>query len=48
MAVVKGVDAANGKVRLAHEPVKSLNWPAMIMGFSVRDPALFDKLAVGK
>jgi Cu(I)/Ag(I) efflux system periplasmic protein CusF len=48
MAVVKGVDVAHGKVMLAHEPVKSLNWPAMTMGFSVRDPALFDKLAVGK
>ena len=48
VAVVKGIDAANGKVKLAHEPVKSLNWPAMTMNFSVRDPALFDKLAPGK
>jgi Cu(I)/Ag(I) efflux system protein CusF len=48
IAVVKEADAANGKVKLAHEPVKSLNWPAMTMKFSVRDPALFDKLAVGK
>jgi Cu(I)/Ag(I) efflux system periplasmic protein CusF len=47
-AVVKAVDATNGKVTLAHEPVKSLNWPAMTMGFSVKDKALFDNLAVGK
>lgn len=47
-AVVKNVDAANGKVTLAHEPVKSLNWPAMTMGFAVKDKMLFDKLAVGK
>lgn len=47
-AVVKNVDAANGKVTLAHEPVKSLNWPAMTMGFAVKDKKLFDKLAVGK
>lgn len=47
-AVVKAVDVANGKVTLAHEPVKSLNWPAMIMGFSVRDKSLFDNLSVGK
>lgn len=47
-AVVKAVDVANGKVTLAHEPVKSLNWPAMTMGFSVKDKALFDNLAVGK
>ncbi len=47
-AVVKAVDEPNGKVKLAHEPVKSLNWPAMTMGFSVKDKALFDKLALGK
>ena len=47
-AVVKAVDAAQGKVTLAHEPVKSLNWPAMTMGFAVKDKALFDKLAVGQ
>lgn len=47
-AVVKSVDAANGKVTLAHDPVKSLNWPAMTMGFAVKDKMLLDKLAVGK
>lgn len=49
-AIVKEVDAVNGKVKLAHEPVKSLNWPAMTMKFSVKDKdkALFDKLPIGK
>ncbi|MBA2659201.1 MAG: copper-binding protein [Nitrosospira sp.] len=47
-AVVKDVDVTHGKVTLAHEPVKSLNWPAMTMGFSVKDKALFDKLVTGK
>jgi Cu(I)/Ag(I) efflux system protein CusF len=46
--VVKKVDAKAGQVTLAHEPVKSLNWPAMTMGFTVKDKMLFDKLAVGK
>jgi Cu(I)/Ag(I) efflux system protein CusF len=46
--VVKKVDAKAGLVTLAHEPVKSLSWPAMTMGFQVKDQALFDKLAVGK
>jgi hypothetical protein len=32
----------------AHEPIKSLKWPAMTMGFSVKDKSLFDKLKVGK
>lgn len=47
-AVVKAVDSANGKVTLAHDQVKTLNWPAMTMTFGVKDKSLFDKLAVGK
>ena len=43
-AVVKAVDATNDKVTLAHEPVEGLNWPAMTMGFSVKNKTLFDKL----
>ncbi|MBN8756276.1 MULTISPECIES: copper-binding protein [Variovorax] len=46
-AVVRDFDAAQGKVTLAHGPVKSLGWPAMTMGFAVKDKMLFDKLAVG-
>lgn len=47
-AVVKKINPASGKVTLAHGPVKSLNWPAMTMSFSVDDNALFDKLAADK
>jgi len=47
-AVVKKINPSSGKVTLAHGPVKSLNWPAMTMNFSVDDDALFDKLAAGK
>lgn len=46
--VVKELDPAKGKVTLTHDPVKSLNWPAMTMAFAVKDKALFSKLAVGK
>lgn len=45
--VVKQLDS-KGMVTLQHGPVKSLGWPAMTMGFSVKDKALMDKLAVGK
>lgn len=45
---VKKIDAKSGLVTLAHDPVKSMNWPAMTMGFQVHDKMLFDKLAVGK
>ena len=46
--VVKTVDAKAGTVTLAHDPVKSLKWPAMTMGFQVKDKALLDKLQPGK
>lgn len=48
IGVVKQLDARAGSVTFAHEPVKSLNWPAMTMAFAVKDKALLDKLAVGK
>ena len=48
VGTVKSVDPAAGTVTLAHGPVKSLNWPAMTMGFAVKDKTLFDKLSVGK
>ena len=48
VGTVKSVDPAAGTVTLAHGPVKSLNWPAMTMGFTIKDKTLFDKLSVGK
>lgn len=47
-ATVKSVDAAKGTATLAHEPIKSLKWPAMTMGFAVKDQTLFDKLKTGE
>ena len=40
--------ARAGMVTFAHEPVKSMNWPAMSMAFKVKDKMLFDKLADGR
>ena len=48
VALVKKVDVKGGKVTLDHEPVQSLNWPAMTMGFTVTDKKLLDKLTEGK
>jgi Cu(I)/Ag(I) efflux system protein CusF len=42
------VDPKAGTVTLAHDPVKSLKWPAMTMGFQVKDKTLLSKLAVDK
>lgn len=38
--VVKKVDAAAGMVRLAHEPIPAVRWPAMTMDFKVKDAKL--------
>jgi len=46
--VVKSVDRAKSTVMLAHDPVKSLNWPAMTMPFTIKDKALLEKLPAGK
>ena len=47
VGVVKNINAADGIVTLAHEPIKSLNWPAMTMGFKVKDKKLIDNVAPG-
>lgn len=47
IGVVKSIDAATGKVVLAHDPVKSLNWPAMTMAFGVKDKTVLEKFVVG-
>ena len=47
IGVVKNINAGDGTVTLAHEPIKSLNWPAMTMAFQVRDKKLIDNVAPG-
>lgn len=47
-ATVKNVDAKKGTVTLAHDPVASLNWPAMTMSFEVEDKTLMKKLTNDK
>lgn len=45
--VVVTIDKASGKVKLKHEAVAELDWPAMTMFFAVADKALLDGIAVG-
>jgi Cu(I)/Ag(I) efflux system protein CusF len=47
VGVVKSVDPKKPGVTLAHEPIPSLRWPAMTMGFAVKDKALLEKLKPG-
>ncbi|MBW7903081.1 MAG: efflux RND transporter periplasmic adaptor subunit [Rhodocyclaceae bacterium] len=44
---VDDIDAAAGTLMLHHEPVPSLNWPAMTMEFKAANPALLQGLAPG-
>ncbi|OCX94210.1 MAG: copper-binding protein [Pseudomonas sp. CO183] len=44
--VIRGIDAQQGSVTIAHGPVPELNWPAMVMPFKV-DAAQLRGLAVG-
>lgn len=48
MGTVTKIDAGAGTVTLAHEAVETMKWPAMTMGFKVKDKTLMDKLDVGK
>ena len=45
--IVKHVDMKNSMVNLAHEAIPSINWPAMTMDFSVKDPAIMKGIKPG-
>ncbi|HEX2651371.1 MAG TPA: efflux RND transporter periplasmic adaptor subunit [Burkholderiales bacterium] len=44
---VTGVEATNGRIELDHEPIPSMNWPRMTMGFAVQDRAALAGLKPG-
>ena len=44
---VIAVDAVKGRLELDHEPMPSMSWPAMKMGFAVRDRESLAKLRPG-
>lgn len=46
--IVKAVHLKGSEVTISHAPIKMLNWPAMTMGFQVKDKLVLDKLTVGK
>jgi|SRR6185503_5096140 len=48
MGVVQSVDAANGSLTIAHEPIAALGWPAMTMSFKVDKPALLEGVEAGE
>lgn len=46
--VIRALDFAHGVVTLAHEPIASLNWPAMTMDFRVLEPSLLQSFKPGQ
>ena len=48
VGVVDEIDQAKGVVTISHEAIKSLDWPAMTMNFTIKDKKMFGKLSTGK
>ena len=44
---VVSVDRAKSRIKLAHEPIKSLGWSSMKMDFIVTDASMLDGLKAG-
>jgi len=47
-AVVKEVDPGNHQVKLSHEPIEALKWPAMTMNFDVMATVDLDHIQAGQ
>jgi len=48
VGVVQSIDAASGRITIAHEPIAALGWPAMTMGFKVSRPELLEGIKDGQ
>ena len=40
VGVIKAIDRRHGTITLDHQPIKALDWPAMVMDFKVADARL--------
>lgn len=45
---IEQVDAKTGELEMSHEPIPALKWPAMTMGFEVRDAKMLQGLKPGQ
>ena len=46
--VVTKMDKSAGRVTISHGPIKTIPWPAMTMGFPVKDKKMLDQISVGE
>lgn len=44
---VRGLTAKSGQIKLRHEAIPALGWPAMVMSFKAQDRKLLNGLKVG-
>jgi Cu/Ag efflux protein CusF len=44
---VRGLNLKAGQLKLKHDPIPALGWPAMVMAFKVQDNKLLGGLKVG-
>lgn len=45
--IVRGIDKANARVKLTHDPIATLGWPTMTMFFRLKDRALANPVKEG-
>lgn len=45
--VVQQTKPEQGKVKISHEPIAALGWPAMTMTFRVKDKSVLEGIAAG-
>lgn len=45
---IKDVDTQKGTVKIRHDAIGSLNWPAMVMDFKVQNPQMLRRLKAGQ
>ena len=45
--VVRGIDKANGKMRVTHDPIEAMGWPKLTLFFKLKDTALADRVGDG-
>lgn len=48
VGVVKEIDAANGRITIAYEPVEARNWPAGTMPFPIETADVLKDVSVGE
>ncbi|QKE40435.1 MAG: copper-binding protein [Ferrovum myxofaciens] len=48
IGIVRKVDTANSRITISHEPIPSIQWPAMTMTFAVQNEKQLNQIIVGE